>query len=123
MDFPTYRRQNLIPIELPSGLTGTMRKPSIIDLAEHPDIRAKIDDDEDMTPRTIAITRLCFLDLIELDQGKAVDKPPRECNESELSIREFTQEDIHFVLRKFTGFFLDAGEDAGGDGGGETKED
>ncbi|MDP6366901.1 MAG: hypothetical protein QF787_12255 [Nitrospinota bacterium] len=99
MDINEYRNMGRKRVELPSGLAGFVRAPSIIDLATYPKlIPANMNgakpgggapEDEVNREMYHCILRRCFIP----DGGAMTDKELGGCLPGELSVHEITPED------------------------------
>jgi hypothetical protein len=105
MDINEYRNMGRKRVELPSGLAGFVRAPSVMDLATYPKlIPANMNggkpgggapDDEGMNREMYhCILRRCFIP----DGGAMTDKEPRGCLPGELSVHEITHEDAGAIV-------------------------
>ncbi len=103
MDISAYRNRGRRPIELPSGLRGFVRAPSVMDLAAYPRLLPAGQNGaaEDAAGRAAAmgdwvhcVLRRCFLP----ERGAMTDKEPGACGPAELSVHELTAEDAGAIL-------------------------
>lgn len=120
MDISEYRNRGRRRIELPSGLAGFVRAPSVMDLAAYPKLLgATMNGDDpgegDSTREWIhCLLRRCFIP----ERGVMTDKEPGECLPGELSVHELDAEDAGAIISAVTAFGADAAAP-----GGEAGQD
>lgn len=101
MDINEYRNKGRRRIELPSGLAGHVRQPSVMDMAAYPALmggggNGNGEADENAYARDMyhCILRRCFIP----DGGAMTEKEPGKCLPGELSIHELTADDAGAVV-------------------------
>ncbi|MDA1001509.1 MAG: hypothetical protein O2807_13460 [bacterium] len=126
MEISAYRNRGRRPIELPSGLAGFVRAPSVMDLAAYPRLLAQSLEGAAAPPEGEAlgewvhcVLRRCFIPA----RGAMCDKEPGACGPGELSVHEIEAADAAAILNA-------VGELSGGNagegpaaGGGPIVED
>lgn len=121
MDINEYRNKGRQRIELPSGLAGYIRQPSIMDLAAYPNLMGQNGNGEakeggEAHDMYHCILRRCFIP----DWGAMTDKEPGKCLPGELSIHELSPEDAGAIITEVTALSGE-GQAAGGEAGGEAR--
>lgn len=99
MDINEYRNKGRQRIELPSGLAGYIRQPSIMDLATYPNLmgqngNGEAKEEEHAHDICHCILRRCFIP----DGGTMTDKEPGKCLPGELSIHELAPGDAGAIV-------------------------
>lgn len=126
MEISAYRNRGRRPIELPSGLAGFVRAPSVMDLAAYPRLLAQSLEGAAAQPEGAAlgewvhcVLRRCFIPV----RGAMCDKEPGACGPGELSVHEIDAADAAAILNAVTGLTGEntgerpgAGEGAGAEG-------
>ena len=117
MDINEYRNKGRMRIELPSGLAGNFRLPSIMDLAAYPQLMGHNgnggpQEGGEVRDMYHCILRRCFIP----DGGTMTDKEPGKCLPGELSIHELAPEDTAAIIEAVT-----TQENKEGSPGGEAR--
>ncbi len=101
MDISEYRNRNRKRIELPSGLAGFVRLPSVMDMAAYPGLVGGAENgtgdkgEGEFNPDFLhCVLRRCFIP----ERGKMTDKEPGDCLPGELSIYEIDKEDTGAIV-------------------------
>ncbi len=95
MDINEYRNMGRRRIELPSGLAGFVRQPSVMDLAAYPKLLGTTMNGEGGGGSDSAgewmhcVLRRCFIP----EGGEMTDMEPGRCLPGELSVHEITAGD------------------------------
>ena len=126
MEISAYRNRGRRPIQLPSGLAGFVRAPSVMDLAAYPKLLAQSLEGAGAQPEGAAlgewvhcVLRRCFIP----ERGAMCDKEPGACGPGELSVHEIDAGDAAAILNAVTEL---TGENTGeglAAGGGSIVED